>query len=149
MWMPVDKWITCGLLFRIDKRVENFPRKKRAARDEGGEVRAGRRARAKGLESLVGRVDAAGGDDLDAARESLTQPAHVGERFREEGRAREPARLLREARLVHAAGVAAVHGGGGRGERGGDGGGPGGAAGRRREWGRPRWCAGSPATPSR
>ena len=72
MWMPVDKWITCGLLFRIDKSVENSPREERAARDEGGEVRAGRGARAEGLERLVGRVDAAGGDDLDAVREATS-----------------------------------------------------------------------------
>src|SRR6266436_4036843 len=57
---------------------------------------------------LDGRVDAAGGDDLDAVAESLAQSAHVFERAREEGGSREPARLLREARLLHAARIAAV-----------------------------------------
>src|SRR5262245_8597461 len=99
MWMRVDKWITCGLLFGLDKGVEHAAGQERTARDEGGEVRARRRARAEDLERLGGRVDAAGGDDLDAIGEALAQPPHVGERVLKERRPREPARFLRQPRL--------------------------------------------------
>src|SRR5262249_7035624 len=121
MWMSVDKWISCGLLFGLDKRVENAPGEQRTARDESREVRAGGAARLQRLLRLVGSVDAARGHDLHAVPEALTEAPHVGERLRKEGGAGETARLLREARLVDATRVAAVHDGDARVERGGDG----------------------------
>src|SRR6266545_6669648 len=120
VWMPVDKWITCGLSMGLDNRVENSSRQQGTSRDEAGEVAARRRARVEGLQRLVRRVDAARGDDLDACAESRAQAAHVLERLCEERRAGEAARLLRQARLVDAASVAAVDDGDARLERRGD-----------------------------
>src|SRR5713101_9370679 len=72
VWMSVDKWISCGLSGGLDKRIEDFSRQERAARDESGEVAARRRPSLERLEGLVGRVDASCGDDLDAVAEFLT-----------------------------------------------------------------------------
>src|SRR3990170_7212483 len=108
VWMSVDKWIRCGLLMGLDKRIEDSARQQRASRDESGEVAARRRAGLEHLEGLVGRVDAPCGDDLDAVAEFLTQPSHILERAGEERGPRESSRLLREARLLHAARIAAV-----------------------------------------
>src|SRR5712692_3051694 len=108
LWMPVDKWISCGLRPGLDNGVEDSSREQRASRDEPGEVRARRRPRGERLQGLVGGVDAAGGDEVDAVAESIPQTAHVVERLREEGGTGEAARLLREAGLVQAARVAAV-----------------------------------------
>src|SRR6266511_4625247 len=99
VWMSVDKWITCGLPTGLDKRVESSARQERPARDESGEIRARGRPDLERCQRLVGRVDAACGDDLDAVAEFLAQPAHVFERAREERGSREAAGLLREAWL--------------------------------------------------
>src|SRR5437016_11995052 len=120
VWMSVDKWITCGLPTGLDKRVESSARQERPPRDESGEVRARGGASLERCQRLVGRVDTAGRDDLDAVAEFLTQSAHVFERTREERGAREPAGLLREARLLHAARIAAVDDGDARVARGRD-----------------------------
>ena len=56
-----------------------------------------------------GRVDAAGGDDLERRAEAGAQRAHVGERRGQEGGTREPARALGEARLLDPPRVAVVH----------------------------------------
>src|SRR6266487_268975 len=108
LWMLVDKWISCGLPMGLDNGIEHSPREERAPRDEPGEVRARRRPRREHLQGLVGGIDTARGDEVDAAAESIPQAAHVVERLREEGRAGEAARLLREAWLVQAARVAAI-----------------------------------------
>src|SRR5262249_6780455 len=121
MWMSVDKWISCGLLFGLDKRVENAPGDQRTARDDSREVRAVGGARLQRLLRLVGSVDAARGHDLHTVPKALTEAPHVGERLREEGGTGETAHLLREARLVDATRVAAVDDGDARVERGGDG----------------------------
>src|SRR6266508_4727972 len=106
--MSVDKWITCGLPTGLDKRIESSARQERPAHDESGEIRARGRPDLERCQRLVGRVDTACGDDLDAVAEFLAQPAHVFERAREERGSREAAGLLREAWLLHAARIAAV-----------------------------------------
>src|SRR3989338_7649936 len=108
VWMSVDKWIRCGLLTGLDKRIEDPARQQRASRDESGEVAARGRARLEYLEGLVGRVDPSGGDDLDAVAEFLTQAPHVFERAGEERGSQESSGLLREAGLLDAVGIAAV-----------------------------------------
>src|SRR5574342_590559 len=108
LWMFVDKWIKCGLPRGIQQGVEDLSRQKRAPRNESGEVPARRRARLERPESLVRGIDASRGDDLDAVAEFLTQALHVFERVREKRGPRESSGLLREARLLYAARVAAV-----------------------------------------
>src|SRR5713101_7072014 len=108
LWMPVDKWISCGLPMGLDNGVEHSPREEGTPRDESGEVRARRRPRREHPQGHVGGVDTAGGDEVDAAAESIPQAAHVVERLREESGTGEATRLLREAWLVQAARVAAV-----------------------------------------
>src|SRR5262245_49419841 len=53
-----------------EDRLENLPREDRAARHEAGEIAHRGGAGAQEREGLVGRVDAAGGDDLEAAAEA-------------------------------------------------------------------------------
>src|SRR6202795_2315110 len=110
VWMSVDKWIRCGLPGGLDKGIKDSSRQQRAARDEPGEVSARRRAGLERLEGLVGRVDASGGDDLDAVAEFLTQASHVFERACKERGPRESSGLLREAQLPPAApGASSLH----------------------------------------
>src|SRR5437879_11794582 len=54
LWMPVDKWISCGLLMGLDNGIEHSPREERAPRDEPGAVRARRRPRRAHLPGLGG-----------------------------------------------------------------------------------------------
>src|SRR5260370_33393378 len=108
--MAVDKWITCGLFLAGGReRVEDAARQERAAGDEPGEDPARGRARVERAARGIGAVDAAGGDQLEAGAEALTDPAHVLQRGREEGRPREAAGPLGESRLVHPPGVCRVN----------------------------------------
>src|SRR5438309_10646971 len=67
LWMPVDKWISCGLPMGLDNGVEHPPREEWAPRDEAGEVRARRRPRGEHLQSFVVVIDTAGCDEADVA----------------------------------------------------------------------------------
>src|SRR5260370_5698060 len=107
--MAVDKWISCGLFLAGGReRVEDAARQERAAGDEPGEDPARGRARVERAARGIGAVDAAGGDQLEAVAEALTDPAHVLQRGREEGRPREAAGPLGEPPLVHPPGVSGV-----------------------------------------
>src|SRR5262245_62634818 len=87
LWMPVDKWITCGLFPGLQDRIEDQTGEHRTASDKSCKV--GARV-GTGLEhgaGLGGVVDPAAGDDLETRAEPIAEPAHVFERRGVERRA--------------------------------------------------------------
>jgi len=78
------------------------------ARDESGEIPERRGARIEQRSGLVGRVDAAGRDEIETIAESRARAADVVERRRENLGAGEAASALRQSRILHAARVAVV-----------------------------------------
>src|SRR5262245_31776873 len=98
--MPVDKWITWGLFPVGNQGLEDAPGQERALRDERREVAARVGAGGQGLSGGVGRVDPAGGDDLERPTEARPQAPHVLEHRGKDRGAGEAPRALREARLL-------------------------------------------------
>src|SRR5207247_7046707 len=75
--ISVDMWIACEQFLLASaaggERGEDPARQHRPLRDESGEVRDRRRARIEQRERLVGRIDAAGGDEIEGVAESLAR----------------------------------------------------------------------------
>src|SRR5213076_1717088 len=109
-------WISCAHFFwppascrRLEEALEDLAGEDRAARDESGEVADRVRALPEQLERLVGRVHTARRDDLELGAEAPAGSAEVRERSGEDFGPGEAAGPLRQARLLHATGVAVVH----------------------------------------
>src|SRR5438445_4466445 len=105
LWIVVDKWISCEHFWcracreehrspARDETLEDQPCENRPARDESGEVADRRRALVEQLQGFVGRVHAAGRDDLEVVAEDAARPPPVVQRGREDVGSREPALAL-------------------------------------------------------
>ena len=68
LWMPVDKWITCGLFLALEKRVEDEAGQHGSASDKSCKVRARVRPGCQRRAGLVGVIDPSARDDLEDAR---------------------------------------------------------------------------------
>src|SRR5688500_18827085 len=84
------------------------PRQEGPACDEGGEEADRGGTFPQRCRRLLRRVDAAGGDDIDGVAELVARAPNVGERGRENLRAGQSPRLLRQPRLLDPARVAVV-----------------------------------------
>src|SRR5882762_6026635 len=93
---------------RVEEPLEDLAGENRAARDESGEVADRVRAFPQEFERLVRGIHAPRRDDLDLGAEASTGPAEIRERAGEDLGPGQPAGLLRQARLFHAARVAVV-----------------------------------------